>query len=283
MWVHFDNHLLMDYGDVLSFIYKTALNWAYELDLLFPKEVLEQVIKSVKYIDYESFLGFFFLWRFVSTRLPMPIPVLQRIVPSVVSHSDTLTKLIWLNMYNPPSKSTQARAIARMILLGSVITHRLNHICSSKAVEKYPSLKHFRNVANKHSPFHETLLSIVHAIRYMNFQPLPGPLSSSSIINHGACTRRMDTRTKVVEWGSVPLGLTPHKNVKKWYENDPTSYSGIEMEAHVRARECNGRPAYRVNPATKDTKGAGARSNCAECHKITNFYCLGCRRWLCSP
>jgi hypothetical protein len=101
----------------------------------------------------------------------------------------------------------------------------------------------------------------------------------------GIITRRMDLETKivkVVEWGSVPLGATPHKNVKSWYDRDPTSFF-LKMEAHVRARECTGLPAYRVNPKTKNPKGADSRSNCAECHKITNFYCLQCRRWLCSP
>jgi hypothetical protein len=88
---------------------------------------------------------------------------------------------------------------------------------------------------------------------------------------------------KVIEWGSVPLGATPHKNVKTWYDRDPSSFCGVTMEAHVHARECTGLPAYRVNPKTKNHKGAGSRSNCSECHKITNFYCLRCRRWLCSP
>jgi hypothetical protein len=50
----------------------------------------------------------------------------------------------------------------------------------------------------------------------------------------------------------------------------------------VHARECTGLPTYRVNPKTKNPKGAGSRSNCSECRKITNFDCLRCRRWLCS-
>jgi len=216
--------------------------------------------------------------------------VLERIIPSVVSHwnaikggSDTITKLIWLNMYDPPTKSTQARAIARMLLLGGVIIHRLHHVSTSKSLESYPSLQHFRNAATKRSSFHETLLSMVHAIRFQNFQPRPQPLSSLSLAQQGARTRRMDTRMKLVEWGNKPLGATPHKNVKSWYGRAPASYSGLAMEAHVRAKECTGKPVFRVNPETKNVKKAGSRSNCVECHMMTNFFCISCRKWLCSP
>jgi len=38
-----------------------------------------------------------------------------------------------------------------------------------------------------------------------------------------------------------------------------------------------------VNSTTKSPKGAGSCNNCAEYHKITNFFSIGCRKWLCSP
>ena len=283
VWVHFEADFLLDYGDVLQYMYKTALSWAYESETPLPKEDLEGVLKNYKNVDFNSFISYFYLWRFVSTRMPSPIPVLKHIVPSVVSHwnaikggSETITKLILLNKYDPPSNSTQARAIGRMLLLGSVIIHRVNQIITSKEAEKYPSLKHFRNAANERFSFHETLLSMVHGIRFQNFQPGPGVLSSSSIFNTtGTFTRTTDRRTKTVEWGSVPTGKTPHKNVKIFYDRDPTSYSGLEMEVHVRHKECLGKPAYRVISTTKSPKGAGSRNNCAECHKITNFFVLG--------
>jgi len=55
------------------------------------------------------------------------------------------------------------------------------------------------------------------------------------------------------------------------------------LEAFVRAKECTGNAVFKLNPATKDPRGAGGRSNCSECHKLTNFYCLNYRRWLCGP
>ena len=123
--MHFDEDLLLDYGIVLRYIYRTALSWAYESDIPFPKSDVEEVLKHVKgATDYDSFVGLFYLWRFVSTRLSLPIPRLQRIVPSVVSHwnaikggSDTITKLLWSNKNDPPSQSTQSRAISRILML----------------------------------------------------------------------------------------------------------------------------------------------------------------------
>ena len=84
--MHFDEYLLLDYGVVLRYIYRTALSWAYESDIPFPKSDVEEVLKHVKGANCDSFVGLFYLWRFVSKRMPLPIPRLQRIVPSVVSH-----------------------------------------------------------------------------------------------------------------------------------------------------------------------------------------------------
>jgi hypothetical protein len=72
---------LQDYGEVLSCIFKTALSWAYELEVQFPKEDMEIALKGLKNADSESFASFFHLWRFVSFKLPLPIPRLERIVP----------------------------------------------------------------------------------------------------------------------------------------------------------------------------------------------------------
>ncbi len=202
--MHFDEDFLFDCRYVLCYIYRTALSWGYNPEIPFPKDDVEQMLKHFKNVDYKSFDGVFYLWRFVSSCLPLPIPRLQ-IIPSVMSHwnaikegSDTITKLIWLNMYDPPSRSTQAQAIAKMLLFISVVIHCLNHICSSKAVDQYPSQRHFRVAASKHYSFHQMILSAVHAIRNQIFQPRPSVLSSPLLVNHGTCTRRIDASTKPV-------------------------------------------------------------------------------------
>lgn len=40
---------------------------------------------------------------------------------------------------------------------------------------------------------------------------------------------------------------------------------------------------YRVDLKTKSSKGTGSRGSCAECHKLTNIFCIVCKRWLCDP
>jgi hypothetical protein len=98
----------------------------------------------------ESFLGYFYLWHYVCEKLPLPIPPLEWVIPFTLSQwnaikggSDTITKLLRLNMYDPPCSTLQSHAIAWMILLGCVVIHCLNHFFTAKDnLEEYPSLTH---------------------------------------------------------------------------------------------------------------------------------------------
>jgi hypothetical protein len=289
VWIHFESLLQWSYGTVLKFFYEQALSWAYEPNHPLPRQDIELALADHKALDVESFLGYFYLWQYVSTRLPLPIPQLERIIPFAVSQwnsikggSDTITKLLWSNMYDPPCNTPQSHAIGRMLLVGSVIIHRLNHFFTAKPdLEKgYPSLKHFRWAAQKRSSFHDTLLQIVQAIKQRSVLPTAAVSTSSSNVE-GILTRRTDTRTKAVAWGSVSTGFTPQKCINKWYGKNPQS--SAEAVVHSRMRECRGVPVYRVNPETKNIKGAGSRGHCAECNKITNLFCIICKRWLCDP
>ncbi len=45
VWVHFDQLLLQDYGDVLKYCYEHSLSWAYEqVNNPLPKEDIEKVL-----------------------------------------------------------------------------------------------------------------------------------------------------------------------------------------------------------------------------------------------
>ncbi len=192
----------------------------------------------------EGFLGYFFLWSYASTRLTLPIPQLERIIPFTVSRwnsmkggSDTLTKILWHNMYDSPCNTPQAHAVARMFLLGNIIIHRLNHLFMAKSDldSGYPSLRHFCNAANKRSSFHNTLPLIVHAIKNRSSNNIA--FSPSSSITEGALTRKKDTRTRSVTWGTTTTGATPQQNVNKWYSTVPTKPA--EAILHARMRDCS--------------------------------------------
>ena len=106
VWVHFGADLLKDYGAFLKFSYSGALAWAYEPDLVpFPEEEIKEVLSTHKSFDFDSVCRYFHLWQNVSFKLPLPCPVLARILPATMSHwnaikggSDTITKLLWLNI-----------------------------------------------------------------------------------------------------------------------------------------------------------------------------------------
>ena len=222
----------------------------------------------------------------------LPIPQLERIIPFTVSQwntikggSDTITKLLWLNMYDPPCKSPSSHAIARMFLLGNVLVHRLHHFFTSKSdlAKAYPSLKHFRNAASHRSTFHETLLQIVHGIKQRTISRTIRDMSPSlsAPTTEGILTRRKDTRTMAVAWGTLSAGVTPQRRVKKFYNKNPTNIS--EEIVHSRMKACTGVPVYRVDLKTKGNRGIGSRGRCAECNMQTNTFCIVCKRWLCDP
>ena len=58
---------------------------------------------------------------------------------------------------------------------------------------------------------------------------------------------------------------------------------GLQVSVLERKNACTGIPVSRVDPVTKNQKGPGSRGFCAECHNLTNNFCITCRRWLCSP
>jgi hypothetical protein len=234
-------------------------------------EAIHQVLEWHKQIDMESFLGYFYLWRYVSTRLPLPLPPLERIVPFTISQwssvkggSETITKLLWLNMYDPPCTTPQSCAIGRMLLLGTVLIHHLNHFFTSKdnLKQSYHSLQHFQKAASNRSSFHETLLLIVHSIKQRTATPALAPSPSNASAIEGILTRRNDTRTMTVSWGTTSTGITPKKSVNQWYKKNPTKPAEILL--HNRMKECRGAPVYRVNVQTKGKKGTGSRGCCAE-------------------
>jgi hypothetical protein len=149
LWVYFDPKIKEDYGTVLRYFYEHSLKWAYSPDdNQLPKEEIQHILSSHKTLDMEGFLGYFFLWRYVSTNIPLPLPKLERIIPfsiskwnSIKGGSDTLTKLLWHNTYDPPCITPQSQAIARMFLLGNVVIHRLHQLCTAKLnLDSYPSL-----------------------------------------------------------------------------------------------------------------------------------------------
>lgn len=101
IWVCFSTQLKNYYGILLQTVYDMSLKWAYDSRDSLPEAELKDEILAVKGIDYDSLMDYFKLWRFVNTKMPKPLPRLQRIIPRVFATwncmkggSDTTTKLI---------------------------------------------------------------------------------------------------------------------------------------------------------------------------------------------
>ncbi len=162
VWIHFESLLQWSYGTVLKFFYEQALSWAYEPNHPIPRQDIDLALADHKALDIESLLGYFYLWRYVSTRLPLPIPQLERIIPFAVSQwnsikggSDTITKLLWSNMYDPPCNTPQSHAIGRMLLVGSVYHSSFKPLlhCQARPRERVPVLEAFPLGSTKKKQF----------------------------------------------------------------------------------------------------------------------------------
>ena len=101
LWITIPAQLKNHYGLLLQQVYDMSLKWAYEATDNFPEVVVREELVPMKNIDYESFIDFFKLWRFVNTKMPKPLPRIERIIPRVFATwncmkggSDTTTKLL---------------------------------------------------------------------------------------------------------------------------------------------------------------------------------------------
>jgi len=79
-----------------------SLQWAYTSNVSLPEEVIKQELLQIKGgVDYGCFIDHYKLWKYVHSKMPQPLPQLQRIIPRVFSTwnamkggSDTTTKLL---------------------------------------------------------------------------------------------------------------------------------------------------------------------------------------------
>jgi hypothetical protein len=80
----------------------------------------------------------------------------------------------------------------------------------------------------------------------------------------------------------MATGATPQHSMKKWYKGIH-AMTAAEITLHERLIECKGVPVYRVDLKTKSNRAAASRGLCVECSRITNFFCILCKKCLCNP
>ena len=84
VYIKFPRALLNTYGNVLHSVYLMSLKWAYTDDSL-PEEVVKEELQEIKGVDFDSFIEHFKLWRNINTKIPRPLPKLQRVIPRIFS------------------------------------------------------------------------------------------------------------------------------------------------------------------------------------------------------
>ena len=305
--MQFDNSIKRAYGTVLDNLYFTCLHPIYELspdDENWPEDDIQNSLgrlskrastKGIN-VDYDSYLTYVCIWKFVSNKMNLPIPLLERIIPMVMSHwnntkggSDTYSKVLAQEDCRLPTKDPQAFSVARMFKIIARDCHRKFQILGAKKdVTWYNDISHFRNANNRRQSFHGFLVKASHELvqaggRFMKEPP-----------GHGVLTQVQEPNFPVPEgvmratYISAKTGKTPTRRKLSNNLNHANSANLDLMSrmVQIRQRYCIGVPVRRLSPGNlhdkkKSTKGRNARGNCTLCGAETRSFCVGCKRFLC--
>lgn len=283
-----------NYGKVLTNLKDLALGWIYneELDVDEPISIPESVCNIAATIptlkDRHTLQSQVNVWHQLVS-FPKPIPPLKRLIPTIYAYwnsvkggSDTTTKLMDDCFLRIPRNSinTETTAITRLIMLVHVINHRAMQMFSAKDNLDYPSLSCYRNAASQRQTFHTTMnrtSKILKSFLDLSSTPcLPVPCAAP---HTPAPIRRRAPSRKLVN-GILPEEITFAGHLPAELKETPRKHGAMIRNGTAKpgvmnlAKTCTGIPMQRH--ATSDKSG-----KCDRCQKTTNWYCTGCRRWLC--
>lgn len=135
--MNLNEDLIVDYGDFLRYIYRTQ-------EVPFPKG---EAPKSFKNVDNDSLIGVLslevcfnalvFANSMIAENRSICCLTLKCYQGRIRYHYQAALRS---NKHDPPSQSTQSRAISRMLMLYAMIVNPLHHIFTSKAVEAFELL-----------------------------------------------------------------------------------------------------------------------------------------------
>jgi hypothetical protein len=239
-------------------------------------------------------------------KIKFPLPALARIVPMVISlwnslkgGGDSITKLLDGCKEKIGMRTECIMASARLILYFAVMFHRLHQWCNAKNdLNFYYSAEHARDANNKRSTFAKSLallcgMLLTQARREQLSEHgedaldkltvhyneiLANPQRDNELDTDAPGRRKTRSRSNSTP-GPVELdapggktGITPkHRN--------KTNPLFIE-----RCRTCIGLYfGKRVSDPTveKTAKDERLKRICYVCGAKTDYFCFGCRRWLC--
>jgi hypothetical protein len=276
------------YNKVLSDLAELILPWAYASNRS-PVEVPDDVIKVAKDIPtingtatLQSTVN---LWKEICN-LPLPLPPLNRILPSVhanwnqkKSGSDTTTMLMDGSLAPLPHANPESVAVNRLISMMFVLVHRLRQLYTAKEeLEWYPSLGHYRNAASHRLSFRRIFLSSRTFFHKALQRVLDDPHSDEQSTPTRRPLREKASNVVIERMDKHSFNIpqltmkTPIKLPKKIMESAaPVEFSRLDSI-------CTGKP-FKVY--SKNKKPAQMRCCYLGCGGKTSWYCVGCKQWFC--
>ena len=286
--VSFSPELLSAYSRLVNYIYTEHFEFFYANTLNdFPEEKVEKALKLRNEkkkkngsIDMHSFWTNYRLWRALNVNvddslIKFPLPPCSRLIPiqhswwnATKGPSDTTTKLMDNCEEHLGIRSPHTIATARMLGIGGVAFHRLHQILGTKRESSaYGGVDIFRRAANKRSPFWQSLVVLC---QFFNAEV--EKLSETTLNIATPMVRRRPTRStshvQPVDWITKKIsGITPGKKIGR-----PAKRAKTDVTAHeIRQKNCIG-----IVLVVRTSIG-----RCVMCKKKTQYYCTGCKNYLC--
>lgn len=277
------------YEKVLLDLKELLLEWVYTPNRS-PVKIPEEVMTVAKQIDHingdVALQGAVNLWKEMSI-LPLPLPPLQRIIPSVhanwnqkKSGSDTTTMLMDRCLCPLPHTNPSSVAVNRLLSMTFVFIHRIYQLYTAQSELNYPSLGHYRNAASHRSTFQKTLLHC-HKIFMTKLNQMNNPQEQNSQAVSNPRVRPLRHKINSVNVERIEKNAfdipevsqkTPAKLSRKIIEGTaPDNFCHLD-------RICKGKP-FKV--FSKEKKPLQMRCDYPGCSGKTSWYCVGCKQWYC--
>ena len=297
------------YGELLSHLYKESLQWIYfpsadNVKTFSVQEIDQELGALPKHVTHQAFQDHLALWRTLNLEVPdhilFPIPAARRIIPIQCAYwngskggSDSVSKLIWHNLYNPPKNMTSPQTIvtARMILILAVTAHRLiQHFTSKESICKnYYSLTSYRNAANfRVTSFRETIKlakrwCVTKRMRLAEQMPEDGRIGRRlQLAEPIRVTRRsVHELQRSGSYLKASTNATPSKNPKRKKEYESAS-DLTKAEVAYRQKKCTGIPFFCEHEIETGKKCKQFQGICHVCSAKTSWVCGGCHLFLCN-
>jgi hypothetical protein len=273
------------FGKVLEDLFQNSLSWAYpsrtlnNLEVVRVPDHIQHIGSDIATINgRETLQGTFNLW-WALMRLPKPFPSFERLIPAIYAFwnvvkggSDTTTKLMDDCVTKIPKAHINAESVAcaRCIMLISVLIHRLMQVFSARDYKMFTSLAHYRNAASHRTTMHSSLLKISALLKleHVKCMTADAPIQCSNDENMDNSNICDGIVPQEIKFGPVLATKTPNKLTKRVIDGT-ASTTIIEM-----LENCTGIPimAYPNKPTACQRH---------DCRNKTNWYCKGCKRWLC--